>query len=148
MKTIVALHEGVNAFRTISDTEEQAFTSSNSRTLNITVTFSNKGETSYFLDKNLAFHNGIYTISCLSLNAEGKEIKRRINIKVKPSSFPDDYIEIRPHSSYRGSLVLNEYFNLPDSESISIQYQASARNPVTGNIDVINSTITEIEIGG
>ncbi|MDG9666093.1 hypothetical protein ONV78_00015 [Hahella sp. CR1] len=127
--------------------EASIITNSTNGTLSITVIFSNIGETSYFLDKKLTFHNGIYTISCLSLNAEGKEIKRRINIKVKPSSFPDDYIEIKPHSSYRGSLVLNEYFNLPESGSISIQYQASARNPVTGDIDVINSAITEIEIG-
>ncbi|WP_041598675.1 hypothetical protein [Hahella chejuensis] len=122
-------------------------TNSTNGILSITVTFSNTGETSYFLNKKLAFHNGIYTISCLSLNAEGKEIKRRINIKVKPSSFPDDYIEIKPHSSHKGSLILNEYFNLPDSGIISIQYQASPRNPITGDVDVINSAITEIEIG-
>ncbi len=105
----------------------------------LVATFSNVSDEPYFLDKKVVFFDGRYTLACLTVTNNGEKIKRKMNLKLKPSKFPDDYIEIKPNNKLVQFLELGEHFHLPEKGELDIEYSCRNLNHLTGEKESIKS---------
>lgn len=112
----------------------------------IQVSFENKSETAYFLDKKLAFLNNRYYMDCLKLTQNGIPLKRLKRVKFSASEFPDDFFKIIPGTTLYAELELKNNFLIPEPGTILVQYDGLNMNPISNNIDPIKSNIIEIAL--
>ena len=106
----------------------------------LSIEFVNQGVSSVYIDKKELVYQGEYTKACLKLFSGEQKVRRVINMKLKPSNFPEDYFELKSKSRYLSKLVLNDTFVLPDTGEVSVQYKCHSKDPSSGIKRLLEST--------
>ncbi len=114
----------------------------------IELTFSNKQDSPYYLEKRFVFQKEDMGISGFQVLKKGKKaLYLGMTEKRRPAKFPDDYIEIGPGEQIVSNAYLNRYFELAPGEEYAITYQILNANPKTSDLDEIAFKTLQITIG-
>jgi len=110
------------------------------------VKFTNHNDSSYYLDKKLAFWDGKYTLDCLEIASLDGEVNRKKRVKVKYSKFPEDFIEIEAHAAIEVKLNLEKHFDITPYSKVRVLYKCFNQNPITNELDDLISNTIEIDL--
>lgn len=102
-------------------------------------TFTNNTDKKYFLDEKLAFRGGKYTIDCLSIeDSLGNKVKRKMKLKVRPSVYPEQFIQIEPDESITSIIDISQHFHISVG-LYKINYSCFNSEPINAELDEIKS---------